>query len=142
MLSSLVEIVKMYKEGRATASTVHLNTHTHCLLSPLSVQAVISSHYTLPSPSPLTFSSSHTAIPSDSILSVYTRLPHFTHFTSRITPTSSSLPPHNPLTLSRTKGVLRSSPSTVPLDHFTRYFRGQAELSGGGDQVTVTTTEQ
>ena len=40
--------------------------------------------------------------------------------------------------LMTTKGVLRSSPSTVPLGHSTRYFRGQAELAGGGDQVTVT----
>ena len=79
------------------------HTYTHCLLSPLSVQAVISSHYTLPSPSPLTFSSSHTAILSDSILSVYTRLPHFTHFTSQAAPTSPSLPPPNPLTLSRSE---------------------------------------
>ena len=142
MLSSLVEIVKMYKEGRATASTVHLNTHKHCLPSPLSVQAVISSHYTLPSPSPLTFSSSHTDILSDSKLSVSTRQPHFTHFTSRVAPTSPSLPLHNPLTLSRTEEVLRPSPSTVLLGHITRYFRGQAELAGGGDQVTVTTTEQ
>ena len=40
--------------------------------------------------------------------------------------------------LMTTERVLRLSPSTVPLDHSTRYFRGQAELAEGRDQVTVT----
>ena len=51
--------MKIYKKGRGNVSTARLNTHTHCLLTPLSVQALISSHYTLTSPSPLTTHSHH-----------------------------------------------------------------------------------
>ena len=37
-----------------------------------------------------------------------------------------------------TEVAVSPSTSTVPLGHSTRYFKGQAKLEGGGDQVTIT----